>query len=67
MPGVISENDLMVYASACIICAMAYRAAVVGASGYTGAEALRLLAAHPEIEVVHVTAASNAGARVADL
>ena len=31
------------YASACIICAMAYRAAVVGASGYTGAEALRLL------------------------
>jgi N-acetyl-gamma-glutamyl-phosphate reductase len=33
---------------------MAYRAAVVGASGYTGAEALRLLAGHPEIEVVHV-------------
>jgi N-acetyl-gamma-glutamyl-phosphate reductase len=46
---------------------MAYRAAVVGASGYTGAEALRLLAGHPEIEVVHVTAASNAGARVGDL
>jgi N-acetyl-gamma-glutamyl-phosphate reductase len=46
---------------------MAYRAAVVGASGYTGVEALRLLAGHPEIEVVHVTAAANAGARVADL
>ena len=46
---------------------MAYRAAVVGASGYTGAEALRLLAGHPEIEVVHLTAASNAGARIADL
>ncbi|MGH9002381.1 MAG: N-acetyl-gamma-glutamyl-phosphate reductase, partial [Acidimicrobiia bacterium] len=46
---------------------MAYRAAVVGASGYTGAELLRLLAGHPEIEVVHVTADSNAGARVADL
>ena len=46
---------------------MAYRAAVVGASGYTGAEALRLLAGHPEIEVVHVTAASNAGVRLADL
>ena len=46
---------------------MAYQAAVVGASGYTGAEALRLLAGHPEIEVVHVTAASNAGARIADL
>jgi N-acetyl-gamma-glutamyl-phosphate reductase len=46
---------------------MAYRAAVVGASGYTGAEALRLLATHPEIEVGHVTADSNAGKRVSDL
>src|SRR5437588_857388 len=46
---------------------MAYRAAVVGGSGYTGAELLRLLAAHPEIEVVHVTADSNAGSKVADL
>ena len=41
---------------------MAYRAAVVGGSGYTGAELLRLLAGHPEIEVVHVTADCNAGA-----
>jgi N-acetyl-gamma-glutamyl-phosphate reductase len=40
---------------------------VVGASGYTGAELLRLLAVHPEIEVVHVTADSNAGAAVAAL
>ncbi len=46
---------------------MAYRAAVVGASGYTGGELLRLLAGHDEIEVVHVTADSNAGASVADL
>jgi N-acetyl-gamma-glutamyl-phosphate reductase len=46
---------------------MAYRAGVAGASGYTGAELLRLLAGHPEIEVVHVTADSNAGARVADV
>jgi N-acetyl-gamma-glutamyl-phosphate reductase len=46
---------------------MAYRAAVVGASGYTGAELLRLLAGHPEIEVVHVTADSNAGAAVTTL
>lgn len=46
---------------------MTYRAAVVGASGYTGAELLRLLAGHPEIEVAHVTAESNAGAAVADL
>jgi N-acetyl-gamma-glutamyl-phosphate reductase len=40
---------------------------VVGASGYTGAELLRLLAGHPEVEVVHVTADSNAGATVASL
>ncbi len=46
---------------------MAFRAAIVGGSGYTGAELLRLLAGHPEIEVVHVTADSNAGYRVADL
>jgi N-acetyl-gamma-glutamyl-phosphate reductase len=44
---------------------MAYRAAIAGASGYTGAELLRLLAGHPEIEVLHVTADSNAGAGVA--
>ena len=46
---------------------MAYRAAVVGASGYTGAELLRILAGHPEMEVVHATAAANAGARVGEL
>jgi N-acetyl-gamma-glutamyl-phosphate reductase len=46
---------------------MAYRAAVVGGSGYTGAELLRLLAGHPEIEVVHVTADTNAGAAVGAL
>ncbi|HYL53621.1 MAG TPA: N-acetyl-gamma-glutamyl-phosphate reductase [Acidimicrobiia bacterium] len=46
---------------------MAYRAAVVGASGYTGGELLRLLAAHGEMEVVHVTADANAGARVSDV
>jgi N-acetyl-gamma-glutamyl-phosphate reductase len=46
---------------------MAYRAGVLGGSGYAGAELLRLLAGHPEIEVVHVTAVSNAGAGVGEL
>jgi N-acetyl-gamma-glutamyl-phosphate reductase len=46
---------------------MAYRAGVIGASGYTGAELLRLAAAHPDLEVVHVTAGSSAGRAVADL
>jgi N-acetyl-gamma-glutamyl-phosphate reductase len=35
---------------------------IVGASGYTGAELLRLLAAHPELDVAYATADSNAGA-----
>lgn len=46
---------------------MAYRAAVIGGSGYTGAELLRLCSAHPDLEVVHVTADANAGAAVAEL
>ncbi len=46
---------------------MAYQAAVVGGSGYTGAELLRLLSTHPDIDVVTVTADSNAGARVGGL
>jgi len=46
---------------------MAYRAAVVGGSGYTGAELLRLLTGHPEVEVVVVTADSNVGASVGEL
>jgi N-acetyl-gamma-glutamyl-phosphate reductase len=46
---------------------MTVRAGVVGASGYMGAELLRLLAGHPEIDVVVATGESKAGARVADL
>ncbi len=46
---------------------MAYRAGVVGGSGYTGAELLRLLAGHPDIEVVHATADANVGAAVGEL
>ncbi|HVB92185.1 MAG TPA: N-acetyl-gamma-glutamyl-phosphate reductase [Acidimicrobiales bacterium] len=37
------------------------KAGIVGASGYTGAELLRLLAGHPAIEVAVVTAHSHAG------
>jgi len=40
------------------------RAAVAGASGYAGGEILRLLLAHPQIEVGAVTAASSAGERL---
>ncbi len=43
------------------------RVGIVGASGYTGAELLRLLAAHPEFELVVATGDSQAGNRLADL
>lgn len=38
-----------------------------GASGYAGAELMRLAAGHPELEVVLATADSQAGGRLADL
>jgi len=40
---------------------MTYRVAVAGASGYAGGEVLRLLLAHPEVEIGAVTAHSSAG------
>ncbi|MFF1419939.1 N-acetyl-gamma-glutamyl-phosphate reductase [Streptomyces sp. NPDC058280] len=45
---------------------MTVRVAVAGASGYAGGELLRLLAAHPGVEIGAVTAHSNAGRRVGD-
>ncbi len=39
-------------------------AIIVGASGYSGAELLRVLSGHPEVRVKKVTAASSAGQRV---
>ncbi|GFH36955.1 N-acetyl-gamma-glutamyl-phosphate reductase [Streptomyces pacificus] len=46
---------------------MALRAAVAGASGYAGGELLRLLLAHPGVEVGALTANSNAGRRLGEL
>ena len=43
------------------------RVGIIGASGYTGAELLRLGATHPEFEVVYATADTSAGSAVADL
>jgi N-acetyl-gamma-glutamyl-phosphate/LysW-gamma-L-alpha-aminoadipyl-6-phosphate reductase len=37
------------------------RAAIVGASGYAGGELLRLLLAHPEVEVTQITSERSAG------
>ncbi len=40
---------------------------IVGASGYTGTELLRLIAQHPALELKVATGSSKAGTRVADL
>jgi len=37
---------------------------IVGATGYTGVELLRILATHPQVEITYVTSRSNAGTRV---
>ena len=37
------------------------KASVIGASGYGGAEAVRLLTTHPHVEIVHVTAETQQG------
>ncbi|MDQ4025112.1 MAG: N-acetyl-gamma-glutamyl-phosphate reductase [Actinomycetota bacterium] len=46
---------------------MGATAAVLGASGYTGAEVLRLLAGHPAIEVVAASAERRAGLPLGDV
>jgi len=40
---------------------------VVGGTGYTGAEIIRLLSSHPGAEVVSITSRGEAGVRVADM
>lgn len=43
------------------------RVGIVGASGYTGAELMRLLAGHPFFELAVATGDTRAGTRIADL
>jgi N-acetyl-gamma-glutamyl-phosphate reductase len=40
---------------------------IIGASGFTGAELLRLAAGHPDLEVVYATGDTQAGQRAAEL
>ncbi len=42
------------------------KAAIIGASGYTGAELLRILALHPDVEVVKATSRRYCGKSVAE-
>jgi N-acetyl-gamma-glutamyl-phosphate reductase len=43
------------------------RVGIIGASGFTGAELLRIAAQHPQLEVVYATGETQAGVRAADL
>ncbi len=43
------------------------KVSIIGATGYTGAELLRLLAAHSEAEVMAITSESSTGASIADI
>ena len=37
------------------------KVSIIGATGYVGAELLRILTAHPQAEIVHITSESHAG------
>ena len=43
------------------------RVAVVGATGYTGAELLRLLLSHPSVEITSIVGGTKAGQPIADV
>src|SRR5215470_8039430 len=43
------------------------KAGIVGGTGYTGVELLRLLAQHPEVALTAITSRNEAGTRVADM
>ncbi|WP_111642371.1 N-acetyl-gamma-glutamyl-phosphate reductase [Marinimicrobium alkaliphilum] len=43
------------------------KAGIVGGTGYTGVELLRLLAKHPDVEVAVITSRAEAGVPVADM
>jgi len=45
---------------------MSYRAGIVGVSGYGGGETLRLLAGHPEFQLVYAAGEGSAGARLGE-
>jgi N-acetyl-gamma-glutamyl-phosphate reductase len=46
---------------------MKIKAAIFGASGYTGQELIRILSGHPQVELVAITSRRYAGVPVADV
>ena len=43
------------------------KVAVLGASGYTGSDLLRILLEHPNVEITHLTAEKHAGRMISDV
>ena len=46
---------------------MPYKIAILGASGYTGAELVRLIATHPDMEIAALSADRKAGMEMAEV
>lgn len=46
---------------------MAYNVAILGASGYTGAELVRIIATHPDLKIAALSADRKAGMEMADV
>ena len=46
---------------------MTYKVAILGASGYTGAELIRLIATHPDIDIAALSANAKAGQSIAQV
>ena len=46
---------------------MTHKVAILGASGYTGAELVRLIAQHPNIEIAALSAERKAGMTMAEV
>ena len=43
------------------------KVSIIGATGYTGAELVRLIAGHPEAEIVHITSESYTDQRISEV
>ena len=43
------------------------KVSIIGATGYAGAELLRLLYNHPQVEVVHITSESYTGKAISEV
>ena len=66
-PSPVKSSKIAVYLHFRARVVVMVKVGVVGGTGYTGVELLRLLAAHPEVELSVITSRGEAGMPVADL